>query len=166
MFSLFYDLIIFSKEEKLNLKIKLTLMVLLQSCSSLSFASNKCYLQDQYEAMGWIVHPATEFTKFEHQVDERLKAGLQNQSILVDISGPIVTKNTVNQQETEFMAYMFDDLATNKDEMFGDIAVVEDEQNQRVELRWYQDGFRQIVFNPLVLTCITEPAPVADNSVF
>lgn len=127
-----------------------------------------CTWINEYQQMGWQVHSPSEFNQIEQQLNFRLQNGLADGSIINDISGPVLTKNTVNQQEMELAGFMFDDLRTSRDEMFGDIAVIEDPNNnfQRVELRWYENSVRHIVFNSQVLTCFTELPPPVDNSVF
>ncbi len=137
--------------------------------SQLTFAGSAkvCHLTDSYLSQGWLVHSPAEFKQIESQVTARLRAGLDNGSIVDDISGPIRTSNTLDGQEIGLEAYMFDDLGTDRDLMYGDIALIEypEKNNQRVEIRWFDGHSRHIVFDESVLTCFSDIPPYVDNSV-
>lgn len=149
------------------MKLFFVLNVLFWGFTHSAFASNNCSMSHSYKSKGWRVHDSSEFLKIEKNVLQRLKEGLEKKSIVYDLSGLIITNQTPSGEPAVLSATMYDDLMTATDQMYGDIALLEI-QNQPgviVEIRWYEDGLKQIVFNSRFLTCISEAPPFAENSV-
>ncbi|MGE3608295.1 MAG: hypothetical protein AB7I27_01810 [Bacteriovoracaceae bacterium] len=140
---------------------------ILLSLSVLAEDMKSCRFTETYKADGWVIHDPANFKKVEQEISGKLKKGLMNGSIVIDISGPLTTQDTVDKQEVLLAGYLFDDLRTDRDTMYGDIALVEhpEKNNQRVEIRWFDGKKRNIIINPNILTCFSEIAPVALNSV-
>lgn len=131
------------------------------------FALDNCSLAFSYKSKGWIVHNSSEFTIIEKNVLYRLNKGLAENSIVLDLSGLIITHQTPSGEPVVLQATMYDDLMTAKDEMYGDIAILEVQYQPgvRAEIRWYERERKHIVFNSDILTCLSEAPPFADNSV-
>lgn len=149
------------------MKIFFMLNILFLGFQPSAFASNNCSLSHIYKSKGWIVHDSSEFLRIEKNVLQHLKEGLEKNSIVYDLSGLIITNQTPNGEHEILNATMYDDLETVKDEMYGDIALLELHNQPGViaEIRWYVGGFKQVVFNSNFLTCISEAPPFAENSV-
>lgn len=126
-----------------------------------------CRFTDLYKAGGWVIHNPANFKKIESEISAKLKSGLEDGSIVIDISGPIMTRDTVGDQEVLLGGYMFDALATDRDTMYGDIALIEfpERNNERVEIRWFDGKKRNIIINSDILTCFSDIPPFAENSV-
>lgn len=135
--------------------------------SAIAEEMKPCRFTDLYKADGWVIHDPANFQKVEAEISSKLKKGLEDGSIIIDISGPLLTKDTVDGQEVLLAGYLFDALSTDRDTMFGDIALIEhpSKDNQRVEIRWFDGKKRNIIINPNVLTCFSEIPPFAENSV-
>lgn len=132
-----------------------------------SVATQACRHQAQYEALGWNVIPSSQFESAAQFVKESIKSGLKLGTVIFDISGPILTDQTVDHQELLLDAMMFDNLKTDRDIMFGDFAILETSDSDRhlVEVRWFDGMKRNIVINPAFLECMSESAPLVENSV-
>ena len=126
-----------------------------------------CAYLAQYEALGWNVLPSSQFDSFAKKVKETIKSGLDQGTVVFDISGPILTDQTLDGTELLLDAMMFDNLKTDSLEMYGDYAILEtaDSNHDLVEVRWYDGKRRNIVINPAFLKCMSESAPMVDNSV-
>lgn len=126
-----------------------------------------CRLTGLYMNHGWVIHNPADFKSIEKTVTQRIQTGLESGTIIVDTSGMIGTDSTVEGNAIALMGYMFDDLTTSQDTMYGDLALIEwpERNNVRAEIRWFDGKNRNIVFNPDILTCFTESPPFVDNSV-
>lgn len=131
-----------------------------------SFASF-CQYTESYLSTGWTIHDPSTFFTHANFVKNTIKTGLNDETVVFDISGPILTDDTVDGGEILLDAMMFDNLKTPNDEMFGDYAILESVGSTRelVEVRWYDGNTRNIVFNPKFIKCMSEAAPYVDNSV-
>lgn len=127
-----------------------------------------CSYEQSFKADGWIVHSSDQFHQMEIELNKRLELGLNNHSLVYDMSGSVWTRDTVDHQEIELHVTVFDDLNTSRDLMYGDLAIVENAENnnQRVELRWFDGKKRHIIFNKEILTCFADGPPIVENSVF
>lgn len=148
--------------------ILISLLVTFTTSTCLASLNRNCSLFGLYEREGWVIHSSSEFDKIEQKIDATLRKGLESGKIVFDMSGPIVTSDTVDGGEILLAGFLFDDLSTPQEEMYGDIALVEapSKNNIRAEIRWYETGKRHIVFNSRILTCFSEVPPFSDNSVF
>lgn len=126
-----------------------------------------CRYQSQYEAQGWNVLPSSQFESVAKFVRDTIKSGLDQGTVVFDTSGPILTDQTLDHKELLLIGMMFDDLQTHRDVMFGDYALIEaaDSDHTLVEVRWFDGEKRNIAFNPNVLECMSEGAPLVENSV-
>lgn len=134
---------------------------------SYSIEAQACKYQGQYEALGWNVLPSSEFESAARMVKDKIKSGLDEGTVVFDISGPILTDQTLDHSELLLDAMMFDNLNTDRDVMYGDYAILEtaDSAHHLVEVRWYDGKKRNIVINPAFLKCMSEAAPWVENSV-
>lgn len=134
---------------------------------SLSSLASLCEYTGSYQSTGWKIHDPSTFEVYSKMVKDSIKKGLDDKSVIFDISGPIPTENTVDGQSILLDAMMFDNLKTPQDEMYGDFAILEIVNDTRdlVEVRWYDGDKRNIVFNPKFLNCMSESAPYVDNAV-
>lgn len=146
------------------LKITTSFLFLLFTYSNVALA---CKYQSQYEALGWNVLPASQFESAAKFVKNAIKSGLDQGTVVFDISGPILTNQTIDGTELLLDAMMFDNLKTDRDIMYGDYAIIEtaDSNHDLVEVRWYDGKKRNIVTNPAFLKCMSEGAPWVENSV-
>lgn len=145
---------------------KLIKIIVAIAISSITMAQD-CKYSQSYADSGWKIHPAQTFNEHAKNVLNLIKNGLENGSVVFDISGPILTDQTINSSELLLDAMMFDNLQTPQDQMYGDYAILEttDSSRQLVEVRWYDGVQRNIAINPNFLKCQSEGAPYVDNSV-
>lgn len=148
------------------MKIKTLSLLAVAVCYVNQVQATSCKLTSLYQAYGWVVHDANSFQNIAQDVTKRLERGLNDQSIVKDISGPMAGTDTPDGQVLELMGYMYDDLKTPHDLMYGDIALIKKaNDNTLVEIRWFDGKARNIVLNPTFLKCFTEVPPIAENSV-
>lgn len=137
--------------------------------SQFGYSNNSfCHLENSYLNADWNIHNASEFKDLSKQIIQELNEGLHSGQYIFDLSGEIITTNTVDQKEIPLVAIMWDNLKTDTFIMFGDIAILYAELNQQkipVEIRWFDGQQRNIVYNPEILTCFSEEPPHAINSV-
>lgn len=136
--------------------------------TSLSAANaNFCSDKATYMNSDWVIHNPSSFDTHLKHVQERISHGVNEGSVIFDTSGPVVANHTMSGKSLILNAQMYDDLQTPQHEMYGDLATLEtlESPKQFVEVRWYEQGQRHIVFNPDFLTCVTSPAPMVVNSV-
>lgn len=129
--------------------------------------AHACKYQAQYEALGWNVVPASQFDSASKFVKDTIKSGLDQGTVVFDISGPILTNQTNDSSELLLDAMMFDNLKTDRDIMYGDYAIIETADSNRhlVEVRWFDGQKRNVAINPAFLKCMSEGAPWVENSV-
>jgi len=129
--------------------------------------ASACKYQAQYESLGWNIVPADQFDSVAKYVKETIKSGLNQGTVVFDISGPILTDQTNDHTELLLDAMMFDNLETDRDIMYGDYANIEtaDSNHHLVEVRWFDGDKRNIAINPKFLSCMSEAAPLVENSV-
>jgi hypothetical protein len=146
------------------MKIVSILALLILSQTAQSF----CRYENAYIGDGWNVINSSEFKKHEIVFFKTLNKGLEDGSIVADISGPILTNDTVTGEEMLFDGIMWDNLKTDRDIMYGDYAIVvnPNDQTEVAELRWFDGAKRNIVYNPSILKCQSEAPPYVSNSVF
>lgn len=132
-----------------------------------TLAAQDCKYSASFEAEGWTVHNPQSFDKIAGEVRALIAKGLEDNTVVFDTSGPILTDQSLGGEELLLDAMMFDNLETPRDEMFGDYAIIETVSQARnlVEVRWYNGRERNVVFNPRYLKCMSEGAPYALNSV-
>lgn len=142
-------------------------IVLLSVFWSLCSFAQDCVYSKSFENTGWIIHDPQTFEQHSINVKNLIKNGLDDGSVVFDISGPILADQTIDGQELLLDAMMFDNLKTNRDDMYGDFAILEvaNESRGLAEVRWYDGKQRNIVINPKFLKCFSEGAPYVDNSV-
>ena len=142
-------------------------IVLLSVFWSLCSFAQDCVYSKSFENTGWIIHDPQTFEQHSINVKNLIKNGLDDGSVVFDISGPILADQTIDGQELLLDAMMFDNLKTNRDDMYGDFAILEvaNESRSLAEVRWYDGKQRNIVINPKFLKCFSEGAPYVDNSV-
>lgn len=142
-------------------------IVLLSVFWSLCSFAQDCVYSKSFENTGWIIHNPQTFEQHSINVKNLIKNGLDDGSVVFDISGPILADQTIDGQELLLDAMMFDNLKTNRDDMYGDFAILEvaNESRGLAEVRWYDGKQRNIVINPKFLKCFSEGAPYVDNSV-
>lgn len=148
---------------------KKLLIVALTLCSANLFAGTTeryCRHINAYKNDGWTIHTPSNFDLLEKKISTLVEEGKAAGHIVDDISGPILTADTPDGTEILLAAVMFDDLRTDRDEMFGDYAIIyTDDGSDVAEVRWYDGKVRNVVYNPEVLTCISEEPPFVSNSV-
>lgn len=154
-------------EKNIGEKFMKKLLVLLSVFWSLCSFAQDCVYSSSYENTGWIIHDPQSFEQHAKNVKNLIKKGLDDGSVIFDISGPILADQTIDGQELLLDAMMFDNLKTDRDDMYGDFAILEvvNELRDLVEVRWYDGMKRNIVVNPKFLRCFSEGAPYVDNSV-
>lgn len=129
-------------------------------------AASACVYGETYLASGWKVHDPSEFEKVVGEIKSKIRSGLETGTVRFDMSGPILTTQTIDGREMLLDGMMFDNLETPRDEMFGDFAILESvDSRNAVEVRWYDGQRRNIIVNPKFLRCMSESAPYAENSV-
>lgn len=134
---------------------------------SFTVFADDCTYTNSFSQSGWKIHDSKNFGKYANFVKTTIKNGLDDKSVVFDLSGPIMTRSTVDGLPILLDAMMFDNLKTPQDEMYGDYAFLEIVNDTRdlVEVRWYNGKERNIVFNPKFLKCMSEAAPYVDNAV-
>ena len=125
-----------------------------------------CRYYNGFIHTGWVVHDPATFDTFNKQIVSAVKSGVDSGEIHFDMSGPILTNETINGQELLLDAISWDAKTTPQMTMFGDYAFIENATNhEMVELRWYDGNKRNVVINPKFLRCMSESAPYVENSV-
>ncbi len=137
--------------------------------STSSFASN-CSNEILYKNAGWVIHEPTEFTEIFNIINAKIETGMKAQTLDYDIYAIYSFENGTSAERPNFIAEMntWDDFSTNKDEMWGDIAIYTnfDHNSAPVEIHWYENGQKHIVTNPLEVECINMPPTATINSVY
>lgn len=144
-----------------------SILILLFSTFSVSTAFSNCPTYNSYLNSGWTIHDPSGFKKIEKSIVSIVYKGRQNGDLIFDMSGPIKARHTSDGGPLILLAKSWDDMKTEKDLMFGDYAIlrIANDENEIAELRWFDGKNRNIVFNPKFLSCFSENAPFASNSV-
>lgn len=147
---------------------KLLILLVLLPLSSFASTNQECVNTDNYRTSGWVVHKSTNFKKIHKALQKKIQLGLEQGTLVDDLQGVIRTSQTVNGSSIYMDVRTYDSLETPKEEMFGDIATLKNffVPTQILELRWYENQKKHIVFNANYLNCVSTIVPMADNSVF
>lgn len=146
---------------------KIILLVSFFSLSTIAKDAAKCANEEGYINSGWKIHSASKFSSLYNSLKKKLDKGISQGDFILDMSGPIMNRNTTDHSPRLLRATSWDDLRTNQMEMFGDVAIYTDIFNENIiaEIRWYDGKNRNLVLNPKFLNCMTDSAPYADNSI-
>ena len=142
------------------------LLTVLLLVTTTAFAT--CDLDNEYENQGWIVHNSSEFEQHLNKVQSIIEFGTLSGEIVEDLDGIIVTRRTHSGSAIYMKTISWDNLITNQDTMFGDLAIFSDNFNpgKFMEVRWFDGNKRHIVYNDKVLNCISIIPPMAVNTIF
>jgi hypothetical protein len=144
-----------------NRTILFTLVAFLFSAST--FAS--CSFSTVLSQDGWKVHSAKQFNRLSQEVLANIEGGIDSGLIIPDMKGTFYNRNGVDE-ELHIKVQSWDDLTTPQSEMFGDIAVMTEAfSGTVVEVRWYEAGVKNVVFDLNWVTCMVHTIPYAINSI-
>jgi hypothetical protein len=134
---------------------------------SLSVQANICDLNNSYSQRGWVLHDSSEFSEHLKRVQEVINEGLEDGLIEEDLNGVIATNRTIDGSRIYVKTISWDDLKTERDLMYGDMAIFRDHFNTAniLEVRWFDGSKKHVVYNDEFLNCISIIPPYAENSI-
>lgn len=128
--------------------------------SSVAYAQ-LCTTNNFFEDEGWDTHAGQDFDAVSKNV---LAYYELNKKDFVDDVTEVYYSEAL---ETLIDFQSFDDLRTPDREMFGDIVVLKkQETGELLEVRWYADETKHIIYNHALQECAQDLIPVADNTLF
>lgn len=167
------------------LKLSLSLVCLLST--PLALSDTLCPSDQALRNAQFKIHPSETFDQLADTiVNDFLNAG---DSYIYDTAGPIRSVYSDNK-EASLVLFSYDDITTPRDTQFGDIVLVlehdpqgqskmgdlrkvssytpntDASQGRLVEVRWWDQGVRQVVYNKRQINCATHSLPMAENALF
>lgn len=125
---------------------------------NLSAADNVCKTNQGLVELGWIQHDESEFAHIYSKLSERVS---QNPNIEFDMETVFPSRSLM--KPVHMISY--DDLTTDRMEMYGDILFYSDANTEEViEMRWYEGSKKHFVTSSL--PCSSDTIPQADNALF
>ena len=130
-------------------------------CSSAWAAGKKCPSDPALLQAGWVIHPTGDFRTIAGKVEKWFTSEPKN--FVDDLSGTIYS--SVASKLVTITS--FDYLPTPQGEMFGDVAFFTDfRSGELIEVRWYDQGKRHVVYDKSQTPCATNSIPMAENALF
>lgn len=133
------------------------------------------------------VHPSTNFDQLARDVISRFVAARDD--FVYDAAGPIRSRYGLHTTET-LILFSYDDVTTPQATQYGDVVfVLAHDANEHstsgdlrkvsgsapasasldkrlVEVRWWADGIRQVVYDDDRVSCATHSVPMAENALY
>ena len=123
--------------------------------------SQVCTTNNFFEAEGWDTHTGQDFAAVSNNVLAYYE--LNKKDFVDDITESYYSEAL--DALVDFQSY--DDLRTPDREMFGDIVVLKkQETGELLEVRWYADQTKHIIYNHALQECAQDLIPDADNTLF
>lgn len=130
--------------------------------------ASDCELNNIYTQKGWRVHDVAEFDKYLNFYTFYIKQGINSGQIVQDLTGNMVTNNTLDRRDMLMRVVSWDNLLSDKALMYGDYVIFKSQSEEQLflELRWFDGVIRHIVYNGNVLACVSIIPPTATNTIF
>lgn len=130
------------------------------SISRVAF-SEVCISNNFFEGEGWNTHENEDFSA----VSKKVLAQYENNKkyFVADLETLFYSE----ELETEVNFKSLDDLRTPDREMYGDLIVLTlPSTGELLEVRWYADETKHIIYNHKLQRCAADLIPLADNTLF
>lgn len=167
--------------------LKLCLFLSCLFSSPFALANASCPSDSALLEAEFTIHPSEKFNKLAQEiVADFLDAG---DDYIYDTAGPVTSRYGGRPQKQSLVLFSFDDVTTPQSEQYGDIVLVmvHDRQghskmadirkvsssytpkanalnNRLVEVRWWDDGVRNVIYDKTQVRCAAHSLPMAINA--
>lgn len=123
--------------------------------------SRVCTANNFFEEDGWDTHTQHNFAAVSKNVMDYYEKNKQN--FVADLDLTFYSEEL--GASVGFKS--FDDVRTSRDEMFGDLVLITAPNSEELmEIRWYVDNVKHIIYNHSIEECASELIPEVDNTLF
>ena len=142
------------------MKVLVSIFTLVQVLTAGS-ALAACRSTSSLEKGNWKIHSSSRFQELSSEVVEKFQANQQQ------YQRNMQTRLYSRNARRPILVSSFDNHLTPKDQMFGDVLFIEDlNTGDLIEIRWFADGRRQLVFNSEAQPCPANWIPWTANSLY
>lgn len=155
--------------------------------TSPAYARAPCETDAALESAGFRIHPSAEFEHVARGVLERFLD--RGDDFVYDTWGPIRSRYG-DDEDASLKLFSYDDITTPESDQYGDIVLVfafdpeghdrpvampwtrvsarkpEPLVNRLVEVRWWEDSQRRVIYDATRVRCATHSIPMALNALF
>lgn len=120
-----------------------------------------CIANNFFEEDGWDTHTRQDFAAVSKNVMAYYEQNKQN--FVSDLELEFYSE----EHEAMVGLKSFDDLRTSNDEMLGDLVLITaPKTGELMEVRWYADKIKHIIYNHSLQECASELIPDVENAIF
>ena len=136
-------------------------LVVFTLLSSSAFARRTYCPDETMQRIGFTVYPTQDFSKYEKKVMRWLERSSK------DFEMEMSSKIWSHVSKSWIEVFSYDNIKSPSMEMLGDVFIIRDLDTQEiVEVRWYENSTKKLVYNQDYQRCSTDLIPIVENALF